>query len=125
MNSKDVVTTFSLEEKETGKGVTISSLIRALNEHARDLLKGESFCDRTQWDEGRKDERIPARFRALIAFVMEGDSEGWYVHIGAMVDFSQKKGTYIDFGHAKMWSAEEAYALGIEAQKFLTAARCN
>ncbi|GGG86637.1 hypothetical protein [Edaphobacter dinghuensis] len=127
MNPQDTVTGFSLEEKDSGKNVTVTSLIQAVNAHCKNLLQGESFCDRTAWDEDRKNERIPKRFRSLISFAIEGESEGWYVHVGAMVAFGNRPypGIYIDFGHAKLWSSEDAYALGMEAQKFLTAVRWN
>lgn len=127
MNTKEQVTTFSLEEPGTGKQVTVSALIKALNLHCKEKLAGESFCDTTAWDSARKDERVPERYRSLIAFAMEGSSEGWYVHVGAIIAFGDGPypGIYINFGHAKMWSAEEAYDLCREAQRFLTATRWN
>lgn len=126
MNTKEQVTDFSLEEPGTGKQVTVSALIKALNLHCKEKLAGESFCDTSTWCE-RSGERIPDRYRSLIAFAIEGDSEGWYVHVGAMVRFGcdDGKGLYVDFGFAKMWSADEAYDLCREAQRFLSAARWN
>lgn len=127
MNTKEQVTTFSLEEPGTGKQVSVSALIKAINAHCREQLKGESFCDTTAWDSLRKDERVPQTYRSLIAFAMEGESEGWYVHVGAIVVFGDGPypGIYVNFGHAKMWSAEDAYDLCREAQRFLTATRWN
>lgn len=64
MNTKEQVTTFSLEEPGTGKQVPVSALIKAINAHCREQLKGESFCDTTAWDSLRKDERVPESGRS-------------------------------------------------------------
>ena len=73
--------------------------------------------------------------RWYIAFAVEGDSEGYYIHVGVMTrnvaetPESIKRGIhfreYIDLGHAKCYSADQAYQIAREAQRFLTAACWN
>ncbi len=74
--------------------------MKAVEQHCKPLLDGETFCDRSTWDAEAKDTRLPEHWRSLIAFAMDGDSEGYYVHIGVMVDFGsiQQAGRYVDIG---------------------------
>jgi hypothetical protein len=123
MNSSEMVTNFKLEAD--GNLVKIVDLIKALNQHCKVLLNGESFCCSTALD--KPEMRLPTCFLWLIAFAVEGENEGWYVHVGAIVqkrDLSASSG-YIDFGTVKVWSIEESFAVQKEAQRFLTAARWN
>ena len=71
--------------------------------------------------------QLPDRFRWLIAFEAEGESEGWYVHVGAIVQKRtlSEPNEYIDFGFVKVWSVDDSFAVQKEAQRFLTAARWN
>ena len=125
MTKAEWVTDFKLEEPD-GKPVTLSAIVQAVKKHCKELLDGESFCDRSTWGPDAE-RRLPERWRHLIAFWMEGDDEGWYVHIGVMVEFGGggHHGEYIDMGIAKVWSVETAQRLATEAQRFLTATRWN
>jgi hypothetical protein len=119
-----MVTDFKIE------GKTTSEVITALREHlkAQRIEAGEyDFCDCGQWTTAVK---VPETFRWLIAYAVEGESEGWYVHVGVLVHDSEKTTpgslshyTYQDWGFAKTWTPESAYAIAREAQRFLSAAR--
>lgn len=124
MIRSEQVTDFKLEH-EDGTPVTTGEIVKAVEAHCKELLDGESFCDRSKWF-GEID-KLPERWRHLIAWWMEGDNEGWYVHLGVMVDFGGggKPGEYWDMGFAKLWSPETAKKVATEAQRFLTAARWN
>ena len=120
----EMVTDFKLEH-EDGTPVTQSEIVKAVETHCKEILDGECFCDRSRWTgEGGP---LPERYRHLIAFWMEGDNEGWDVHIGCMVEFGGggHHGEYIDMGFAKVWTADAAKRLATEAQRFLTATRWN
>ena len=107
------------------KPITLSQLIKGAEKHLLPMLEGERFCDRSEWfDEGGP---LPARWRSLIAFAVDGDNEGYYVHVGVMVCFGTGKqhGEYIDAGFVKLWTAEHAQRIATEAQRFLSAARWN
>jgi hypothetical protein len=43
-----------------------------------------------------------------MAFAVEGENEGWYVHFGAVVQMRglSEPNEYIDFGFVKVWSVE-------------------
>lgn len=70
---------------------------------------------------GAKVSRIPQDFQHLIAFAVEGGSEGYYVHIGALLP----GGRYQQFGIAKTNTSESAYELAKQASRFLAAACWN
>ncbi len=80
---------------------------------------------------GAPEPRLPEKWWHLIAFVVEGGSEGFYIHIGAMVQQHMSKenpngdAKWVDLGLAKTYSPDNAYALATEAQRFLTAAEWN
>jgi hypothetical protein len=127
MTRAEWVTDFKLDEAD-GQPITFSALVEAVKAHCKEILDGESFCDVTAWGgEQAKGRRLPARWRSLIAFALDGDCEGYYVHIGVMVDFGDwdRPGQYLDAGFAKVWTAEQAQKLATEAQRFLSAARWN
>lgn len=125
MTKEEWVTDFKLEETD-GQPVTLSAIVKAVAIHCKEILNGDSFCDRSTWiGEGG---RLPERWRSLIAFAMDGDCEGYYVHIGVMVEFGSGQshpGEYIDMGFAKVWDAKQAQQLATEAQRFLSACRWN
>ena len=127
MTKDEWVTDFKLEEAD-GKPVTLSAIVQAVKKHCKELLDGDSFCDRSTWGPDAE-RRLPERWRSLIAFALDGDNEGYYVHIGVMVSFGgdtdDDPGHYIDMGFAKMWTPEQAQRLATEAQRFLSAARWN
>lgn len=124
------VTDFSLEDAN-GQQVKVVDLIKALNHHCKkEELEGESFSCPFEWDAEKKDIQIPERYRWLVAYAVEGESEAWYVHVGAMIrpespvsNFDNY--SYMDFGFAKVWSKEVAFAVAREVQRFLWAARWN
>lgn len=117
MTSGEMVTTFACEKAK------IAALIDALNAYLKQVgLEAEeyNFSLGLNWKYDDPDATVPAKARWLIAFAVEGSSEGYYVHVGALA-----KQQYTEFGIAKMNSAENAYAIAKESQRFLTAARWN
>jgi len=93
----------------------------------------ESFACSVEWDEHTKGQKIPTRYRWLVAFAVEGESEADYVHFGALV---QKQttwsrpvdvwGDYVDFGFTKVWGGSaRAREIAAEVQRFLNCARWN
>lgn len=125
----ELITDFQLGDWEK-EGVELPLLLKAINKHCGQLAEEYAFIlSPTFRFEGIANPCLPARYRQLIAFATEGGSEGYYVHVGALLeqdDRSQKHTQqYVDFGFAKTYSAESAYALAREAQRFLSAARWN
>lgn len=148
MTSKEQVTDFKLE------GTSIRQLLQAVNAHLSLCgiePEDRGFGVNHELEDYRNPNtaKIPnARdYRWLIAFAIEGSNEGYYIHIGAMMHFPTRgfgsfeipdtpvgkihitprpaTMTYMDFGHAKCYSAEQAYQIATEAQRFLTAAAWN
>ncbi|HEX5426555.1 MAG TPA: hypothetical protein VFW94_23610 [Candidatus Acidoferrales bacterium] len=124
MNRADHVTEFAIENK------TIVEIIKGLNAHLeqhiqREERDWETFCCSAAWE--NPNAVLPERYRWLIAFSVEGESEAWYVHVGAIVQRSilSAANAYIDMGFTKVWSVEASFAVQKEAQRFLTAARWN
>lgn len=72
-------------------------------------------------------ETLPTKYRWLIAFAVEGGSEGHYVHFGAMIQAESGFGlpTYQDFGFAKFFYPDEARKAATEIQRWLEAASWN
>jgi hypothetical protein len=107
----------------------VKELLTALNAHlkAKGMEPEEyGFASLTvKYD--NPDFAVPSRYRWLVAYAVEGGSEGYYVHVGAIIHGlgHDEPTTYVDFGFAKTWSAETAYAIAREAQRFLTAAEWN
>jgi hypothetical protein len=134
MVGPEMVTTFSPGEPEK-EGKLISELIQAINEHLKGAgIEAEEYDfsvnPTIRWDS--PEARIPARYNHLIAYAIEGGSEGYYVHVGclqhdkeAYAKEKMPKSTYTDWGFAKTYSPDSAYALAKEAQRFLTATRWN
>lgn len=141
-----MITDFALE------GATIYDLLQAINAHlkkcgieAEDRDFGVNHAHEDY--RNRNTAKIPERklYRWLVSFVVEGNSEGYYIHVGAVMSppsdgrYMAKgslAGTFVlipheadwiykDFGHAKCYSAEQAYQIATEAQRFLTAAAWN
>ena len=114
---------------------TVESLIKALNSHmkAANLEADEyNFCVTPSVHYDAPGALLPEKWAHLIAFAIEGGSEGYYCHVGAILkDNSGCFGgavnlpTYMDFGFCKTYSADSAYAIAREAQRFLTAAAWN
>ncbi len=105
------------------EGKTTRDLCQALNAYVKGLgLEIEEYGFSPAAGEMRGDVALPARFWNLIAFNVEGGSEGWYVHVGAIQRSDDNRPpSYIDFGFAKMWTPEKAYALAVAAQRFMSA----
>ena len=108
---------------------TVHSLLMAINAQFGKLaeeyhfsldfdLAGESGLTAKP---GVSPSRIPQDFQHLIAFAVEGGSEGYYVHIGALLP----GGRYQNFGIAKTWSSASAYELAKQSSRFLAAACWN
>jgi hypothetical protein len=109
---------------------TVGSLIKALNAFCGHLAEEYNFAmcldlvsERDYRGKEPKPEpsRIPQKYRWLIAFAVEGGSEGYYVHLGAMLG----EGRYQEFGLAKTNTSESAYELAKQASRFLAAAAWN
>jgi hypothetical protein len=130
MNSSEMVTTWSPGEPEK-EGKPIAELIDALNKHTKGMAEEYDFSlnPSLRWD--APETRIPARYWQLISYAVEGGSEGYYVHVGCLLRSEARRADkkpisdYLDFGFAKTYSPESAYALAKEAQRFLTALRWN
>ena len=135
MTSSEQVTDFSVANWKPVEGKpgfvkvdsmkTYGALITALNAHlkAKDLEAedyGFSVTPGTY-----SEATIPAKYLWLIAFVVEGGSEGYYVHVGALIRKDREPPEYCDFGFCKTYTAESGYKLATEAQRFLTAAEWN
>ena len=132
MNSAEMVTDFVIHEHRPDpnperKGylifvqrAKIVDLIRALNKYCGKLAEEYPFSQSPMLLNNPM-ERIPEH-RWLVAFVVEGDSEGYYIHITAML---KGGGQHQEIALAKTYSAESAYKLATEAQRFLTAAAWN
>ena len=106
---------------------TVADLCKALTAHLKSLgLEPEEygFNAPVAIRHGEQDAKIPAKHRWLIAFVVEGNSEGFYIHLAAVVESSPKR-ELVDLGLAKTYSPQNAYAIAREAQRFLTAAAWN
>src|SRR5678815_818679 len=83
MNSKDMVTDFSIGEKEERKHV--ADLIKALNAYLKSIkVEADEYNFCVAGPLGGSSETITDKFRWLVAFAVEGDSEGYYVHVGAI-----------------------------------------
>jgi len=118
MTSIEQVTNFSLS------GHTVSDLLQELNGHlAINCLQPEEYdfscCG---------SDPLPTKFSHLIAFVVEGTNEGFYIHVGCISrqdKFGLKPPIWTDFGYAKTYSPESAYRIATECQRFLTATLWN
>jgi hypothetical protein len=58
-----------------------------------------------------------------VTFAVEGGSEGYYVHVGAILKAERESkpnftASYTDFGFAKTYSAESVYELAKQARRF-------
>ena len=120
MHSTEVVTDFKLDGIAE-EGVLVSDLLTAINKHCGNIAEEYDFSMSPALSSARE-IRIPASYRFLIAYAIKGGSEGYYVHIGAILRQTDPAATvpYVDFGFAKTWSAASAYALANAAQRFLT-----
>jgi hypothetical protein len=139
MTSAEMVTTWSMEDGTANAHKAykpVAELIKALNAHLKAQgIEAEEydFCESPMLKHDTPGARIPQKFHQLIAYAIEGGSEGYYVHVGALLpgpDGMAPKGQlytvpYLDFGFAKMWRAESAHAMAREAQRFLNAIRWN
>ena len=111
---------------------TVQSLLKAVNAYCGKLAEEYDFS--LDFDliaetgykakPGVEPSRIPEKFRWLIAFAVEGGSEGYYVHVGALIDV-HSGGNYQEFGLAKTNTSESAYELAKQVSRFLTAAQWN
>jgi hypothetical protein len=125
MKGSEMVTDF--KSREGGKPVKVETLLRALNAHLVAIgLQPEDYgfnvSPHILYSPTEGNDRLPEEYRWLVAFAIAGGSEGYYIHVAAMNAAAQ---TYTDLGFAKTYSADNAYALAREAQRFLTAAEWN
>src|ERR1700736_1847815 len=120
MTETEMVGDFSLTEGDLP--VKVETLIRALNTYSNTIgMQPEEYgfnaSTPIKYPDCEATDRIPARYRWLVAFAIEGNSEGYYVHVAAIDDSTK---TYTDLGCAKTFSAARAYAIAREAQRFIT-----
>ena len=118
-----MVATFKLKDGDSP--LTAEELLYALNAHLRAIgLEPEAYdySVSPRYSDPGLDQHIPAKSRWLIAFPIQGDSEGHYIHVGAL---DRATLSYTDLGFAKTYSADNAYAIARETQRFLTAAEWN
>ncbi len=145
MTSGEIVTTFAVNTFEPvpdkpgyqrlKEKARVIDLIRAVNDHLKRIDVQPDEYDFSVWPWLKDEEqRLPADYRWLIAFAAEGGSEGYYVHLGAMMRDAAKNPTwkltendriFRDYGCAKCNSAENDYAIAREVQRFLSAAEWN
>lgn len=124
MTSAEMVTDFKLMDAEN-KMVSVKALIKALNDFCGKMAEEYKFCDNTAWDADGLNKVIPDKYWNLVAYAVEGKNEGYYVHVGAIIHMNRQQPSYMDFGFAKTWSPESAYALATAASRFLAAAQWN
>jgi hypothetical protein len=120
MTKTEMVTEFKL--KDGDKPTQVVLLMGTLNAYLASIgLQPEEYGFNVA-PACAESDRIPERYRWLVAFAIEGGSEGYYIHVAAI---DSATGTYTNLGLAKTYSAKSAYALAREAQRFLTAAAWN
>ena len=102
----------------TVKMSTVESLLKAINSYCGKLAEEYDFSLNFDLN---SDSLIPENFLHLIAFAVEGGSEGYYVHAGALLE----GGLYQEFGIAKTYSSESAYELAKQVSRFLAATVWN
>jgi hypothetical protein len=125
MTNIEHVTEFKLRDGEDA--IQVEVLVDALNTYLEAIgLQPEEygFCVSPLITHAAApgNGRLPKKYRWLVAFAIEGGSEGYYVHVAAIDSATQ---AYIDLGFAKTYSPDNGYALAREAQRFLTAAAWN
>lgn len=112
----------------------LTDLVKALNAHCGHLADEYNFSLASEFryagdrrrDDKHIDATIPGDLWHLIAFCVEGGSEGYYVHVGALLRTDKVVNrNYVDIAFAKTYSTESAYQLAREAQRFLTATEWN
>jgi hypothetical protein len=120
--------------KHTVEMSTVKSLLKAVNLHCGKLAEESDFSLSPtllygKYGKGKRgeDTLIPEKYWNLIAFAVEGQNEGYYIHIGALLRHDETTDTseYMDLGVAKTYSSESAYAMAREAGRFLSAAAWN
>ena len=129
MTNAESVTDFNLGDWST-EGADLGELLKAINEFCGSLAEEYNFslCPSLKYE--AHNPKVPAKYWNLVAFAVEGGSEGYYVHVGAILKIERDTkpaftAPYMDFGFAKTYSAESAYELAKQAQRFLSAARWN
>ena len=101
-------------------GRPAADVLRELNDRldADGVEFGESkFSDMTAYL-AESDRRIP-RCRWLVCFPVRGGSEGWYVHVEAIVDRPDRVRVNHLLGLAKTWSPESAWQITQAAARHL------
>jgi hypothetical protein len=104
----------------------IGDLVKALNSFCGHLAEEYNFTVSAYVKYEDKNATVPENFLQLIAYAVEGGSEGFYVHIGAILrGHEDATNPYQDFGFCKTYSSESAYAICKDAQRFLNATLWN
>jgi hypothetical protein len=119
----------NLDQYHRIKMSTVHSLLKAINAQFGALAEEYSFSldfnlvgeSGLKAKPGVSPSLIPQDFHELIAYAVEGGSEGYYVHICALLP----NGHFMPFGIAKTWNPDSAYELAKQASRFLAAARWN
>ena len=112
------------------KDATHESMAAAINDYLKSIgiepqEYGYSACKRKPQDEKTP---IPERYRWLLSFFVEGGSEGYYCHVGFIVQpdgYSLDPTTYHDVCFCKTWDQESAGNIARAVQRFLVNAEWN
>jgi hypothetical protein len=125
MHGTEMIT--DLQLKQNNRAITVEALMRALNTHLESVgIQADeySFCVSPALRYGNSDtvKHVPEDYRWLIAFAIPGESEGYYIHVGAI---GWRTKTYVDLGFAKTWTPENAYTVARETQRSISAAMWN
>jgi hypothetical protein len=97
-----MVTDFKLSAD--GQMVTVRELLKALNAFCGKLAEEYDFSTVLC-----REAHVPEKYWRLVAFAVEGNNEGYYVHVGAILSTERSLPTYLEFGLAKTYSSESAY----------------
>ena len=106
----------------------IRHLLKEINVHCESIgLEPNEYKLTLSGNRTEVPATVPENFWHLIAFAIEGGSEGWYIHIGAIVRSERRDQppSYIDFGFSKTFDHDNAFALAREYQRFLDATLWN
>jgi hypothetical protein len=110
-------------------GATYEDIARAVNAHLETMgiePQEYGYSAQDKYDPDRP--KTIGRYRWLVSYFVEGGSEGYYCHIGAIVDpetYSNEPRTYEDIAFCKTWDQRSAAAIATEVQRFLVNAEWN
>jgi len=113
MTPAEMVTDFKFLPGKTTKGELCKAIVAHL--HKLGMVADEYDLSPISWS--NRDQVAWDGFGRILAFVQEGGSEGYYIHLGTV----DREARYETVGLAKMNMAEPSYKMGTEVQRFLCA----